>query len=41
LSRDEITVDKELAKQGKIHLAAYDLQAVLPIPMGQTLSVFL
>jgi hypothetical protein len=40
LCRDEKTADIELAKQGKIHLAAYDLQAVLPVPVGQTSYFF-
>lgn len=39
LSRTEKDVDKEKAKNSEIQLAVYDVQAVLPVPIGQT-SVF-
>lgn len=32
--------DKENAGKGEILLAVYDLQAVLPVPMGQTSAFF-
>lgn len=40
LSRTEKAADKEKAKKGEIQLAVYDLQAVLPVPIGQTSAFF-
>lgn len=40
LSRIEKTADKEMAKNDEIVLAVYDLQAVLPVPMGQSSAFF-
>lgn len=40
LSRIEKSLDKEKAEKSEIHLAVYDLQAVLPVPMGQTSTFF-
>lgn len=40
LSRKEKENDKERAKNHEITLAVYDLQAVMPIPVGQTSAFF-
>lgn len=40
LSRLEKETDKERNKRGEIRLAVYDLQAVLPVPMGQTSAFY-
>ncbi|CAG9812835.1 unnamed protein product [Phaedon cochleariae] len=40
LSRKVKTEDKEKAKEHGVILAVYDLQAVLPVPMGQTSAFF-
>ena len=40
LSRIEKNMDKEMAQKKEIQLAVYDLQAVLPVPMGQTSAFF-
>lgn len=40
LSREEKNMDKEKAKRKEIFLAVYDLQAVLPVPMGQSSAFF-
>lgn len=40
LSRAEKAADKEKAKRGEIKLAVYDLQAVLPVPIGQTSAFY-
>lgn len=40
LSREEKSIDKQMAQRGEIHLAVYDLQAVLPVPMGQSSAFF-
>lgn len=40
LSRTEKAADKEKAKKGEMQLAVYDLQAVLPVPIGQTSAFF-
>ncbi|CAG9771463.1 unnamed protein product [Ceutorhynchus assimilis] len=40
LSREEKEKDKIRAKDGEITLAVYDLQAVLPVPIGQTSAFF-
>lgn len=40
LSRLEKAADKEKSQKGEIKLAVYDLQAVLPVPMGQTSAFY-
>ncbi|XP_074035418.1 uncharacterized protein [Leptinotarsa decemlineata] len=40
LSRIEKALDKEKAAKSEIQLVVYDLQAVLPVPMGQTSTFF-
>lgn len=40
LSREEKDKDKERAKNKEVTLAVYDLQAVLPVPTGQTSAFF-
>ncbi|XP_050295702.1 uncharacterized protein LOC126735680 [Anthonomus grandis grandis] len=40
LSRQEKDVDKQRSKDHEIVLAVYDLQAVLPVPIGQTSAFF-
>lgn len=40
LSREEKNIDKQMAQRGEIHLAVYDLQAVLPVPMGKCSAFF-
>ncbi|CAG9571813.1 unnamed protein product [Danaus chrysippus] len=40
LSRLEKAADKEKSQKGEIKLAVYDLQAVLPVPMGQTSAIY-
>lgn len=40
LSREEKNIDKQMTQRGEIHLTVYDLQAVLPVPMGQSSAFF-
>lgn len=40
LSREEKDKDKERAKNNEVVLAVYDLQAVLPVPTGQSSAFF-
>lgn len=40
LSRLEKAADKEKSQKGEIKLAVYDLQAVLPVPTGQTSAFY-